>query len=488
MGIKKLLTTLALGAVIAVPLSTGIMGDTIPAQASSCGLLCDGTGQGNNDGTQPPTGGGSNQNGNGGNGGGSGGGGGSGDVVDDGSTWQIYYSKSWTSTCSVRSDGAKPVRLKLAYKQIYKNTALKEKPDQYTWKYEGYFPMSGAKPHSWSRFAFQYEKCLYASAYVTKTLTCNINASVSLNMRAPEKKVLMQRTGKTGYKENSASYENCKKSVGDVMAGMTPERYGFYDTYTWKRAQQMTIKVPVTKNEYTGSYDKLKVEGVSPAYNTSPRLGMTLSLDCKNDYSIPGIMLAKFWSESACEGNKVTSYVCSAPNVMVNVADTGKSARMKSVKNGQTLELLNDGKARLIKFDQKITGNNIKINSYQHRYLRSGSPWDSSMSLNKNLVELSKTTTGKSIWKNSGETAWATGKGGNIYLTSIQASNPGSSTKLTHEVKWTGTKTIESVRIDSINAETGKINLKPVTIKVPTSGSCSQTVNLKYIRTIGDAQ
>lgn len=485
MGIRKLITTFALAATLAVPLSTGLIGDTDQANAASCGMLCDGTGQDNSSGQNPPTGGGNGNNSNGGGGSNGGGNGNGSGVVDDGSTWRIHYSKLYVADkCTVRSDGAKPVRLKIAYKEIYKNTDGQKQPsDGYQWKYEGYYPHAGV--HGWSRFAHQYSKCLYGSAYVTKTLTCNINASVSLNMRAPKAQTLMERTGKTGYKEGSANYEKCKSSIGNVKAGITPTNYGFYNTYTWKRAQTLTVKIPVTKNEYTGSYDKLKVEGVSPAYNTTPRLGMTLSLDCKNAYKIPGVMLSKYWTETACEGSFPDSYVCSTPDVQVNIADTGKAARMKSVKNGSTLELLNDGKARLIQFNPSISGKNIKVKSYQHRYTRSGSPWDSSMSINKNLVELSKSTTGKSIWKNSGESAWTSGKGGKIYLSSIQASNPGSSTKLTHEVKWTGTKTIQSVRIDSINAETGAINLKPVTITVPTSGTCSSNVNLKYLRVVG---
>lgn len=473
--IKKLITSIALAGALLVPTLTMNAPD---AQAAGCGAmnLCDETGSpsapskpspGGNPPSKPkpskpPT-----------------------SDYYDGSNWKFVYSKLYVpDKCSVRGDGAKPVVLKIAYREIYKNTAEKTPPSTHAWKYEGFFPMSGAKPHSWSRYAHQSSTCLYGSAFVTKTVTCNISNSVSLNKIRPNAKTLKAVTKKTGFKEGSKNYNSCLSSVGGVSVSVPVTEYGTYSTSTWKRAQTMTVKLPVTANQYTGTFDKMEVVNVSPAFNTAPRKGMTGSLDCKNGWKSPAIAQPKYWTDEGCEGNYATSYRCDAPGVKVDVSNTGKARSMKTMNSG-ILELLNDGKPRLIDFNQKISGANIKINSTSSRFTRSGSPWDSSLSLNKNLLEISNTAKGNSIWKDSGSTAWVSGNRGDIYLSSIQASNPGSHTKLTHELKWTGTKKQSSVKIVEINADTGSVITQGTTVTVPTSGSCSQSVNLKYLRVVG---
>ncbi|RKS20784.1 hypothetical protein DFO58_1321 [Arthrobacter sp. AG1021] len=247
----------------------------------------------------------------------------------------------------------------------------------------------------------------------------------------------------------------------------------------------MTIQVPVTRNEYTGTFDKLKVVGVSPAFNTAPRVGMTGSLDCKNGWKSPSLNAPSFWTDAGCEGSYQSSYVCKKPAVQVDVSDT-KARYWKSVPTNQTIQMMRDGERREVKFSQEISGKNITVKSIKTQFTRSGTSWDSSQKLNKNLLEM-RTTSGLGL-KNAGETGVQNGNVSSVFVMGYQASNPNGQTKIGQKLSWTGTKKVKSIKITSVDSDKGTVTTQSTTVTVPTSGECKQEIGLQYIRSIGDVQ
>jgi len=212
---------------------------------------------------------------------------------------------------------------------------------------------------------------------------------------------------------------------------------------------------------------------------------MTGSLDCKNGWSSPSLNAPSFWTDAGCEGNYQSSYVCKKPAVQVDVSDT-KARYWKSVPTNQTIQMMRDGERREVKFSQEISGKNITVKSIKTQFTRSGTPWDSSQKLNKNLLEM-RTTSGLGL-KNAGATGVQNGNVSSVFVMGYQASNPNGQTKIGQKLTWTGTKKVKSAKITSVDSDKGTVTTQSTTVVVPTSGECTQEIGLQYIRSIGDVQ
>lgn len=455
------------------------LGLASPAHASDCSgaVLCGDVGGGSSPaptppGPKPP-----------GSGGGGGGGGGSTTPVDP-YAWTVR-STAWTELCPVRNDGKKAKGTAYHYTKVFDYSSDENTPpdSKYNWTLRGSFPGKG---WAWERNINTGKTCLYPSRTYFKTVKCSIRYFVAVDKTAPDRKRLAEANKGTGYTENSKNYSACVNSAGRAQTQVPVDEYGFYSVKTWQRAQNARVEVAYTKDEWDGSMAAPKIVSLSPAYNTSPKQGMTGSLDCKNGWSSPGIMAKDYWTDENCVGNAVSSYVCSAPMVRVDASDVGKARMLRNVSGD--IQLMRDGKPRLVWFQQDARGNSITIQRYKNHFERTGTPWDFKLPVNKNLVELRSSSTSGGILKTATETGVKQGKGGQVWVSGYHASNPGGKTQLTHHLVWEGTKKVQSVSITEINPNDGTIITTPRTVIVPTSGSCSQSVGLQYIRSIGDAQ
>jgi hypothetical protein len=401
---------------------------------------------------------------------------------------QAALTKTWTqigsaSRCAVRDDGKAALQAVDTYGQYVLENVSGVNPGP-GWVSAGR-AMNGT--YYWTKTAMLSTACKYPPRVYYTTVMCSISQTVQANQVAPANKVLVTRTTGTGYAENAGSLSSCYGAYGSVSLNQPITEYGFYNIYTWQRIQAVKVEVAYTANEVTGAMPGPRIVGRSPAYNTSPYLAQTASLDCQNGFRTPGVNRTD-WTDTPCQGS---SYICARQPIQFDVGE-GTSVSMVSSASG-SMQLMRDGKARKVVFNQTPQGSSISVNAgrYKTTFYRDGlsTPWDSSKMWDKNLFDLSTSATGKSVLSqgNGTKSPTYTGKINNTWMTAIQAGTVGQPTKIRQELFWGGTRTIQSGTIASINANTGAVSWAPRMVTVPTSGICNQTASVDYIRAIGDS-
>ena len=350
----------------------------------------------------------------------------------------------------------------------------------------GYDGTVGNRIYKYEKDFIEKTTCLYPSMTVKKNIVCSISYTVEIDKVEPNAKTLGKETRNTNYRQGSKDYNACISSSGSVNASQGVSEYGYYKVLTYQKAQNAVAEIATTVNQWTGSYDKPKIVSLSPPYNTSPKVAMTASLDCRYGWKNPGVRYPEYWTDAGCMGDVANSYKCVVKPVQIDGAD-GTATKMRPLNTGDTLQVLRDGKNRKMTFNQTISSKNISVKTTHTRFLRTGTPWVAGRSPQLNTFELRLTPTGNSVIQTNGKgTANYSGIKNTVYATGYDASNPNGKTSITQEINFTGTRTIKSGRIVSINASKGTVSVDTFTTKVPTSGRCSQTVSLEYLRTIQD--
>lgn len=361
-------------------------------------------------------------------------------------------------------------------------------PEGIGWQWAGSF----SNGHHWKRLMYTGKKvCAYPALKAYATVECVIRHYVAIDMVQPQAKRVAVKSAPAGFTAGSSNYTACFNSGGDVGLGGHFKEYGYYRTSTWRQAQNVRVEYTIEKDTWTGAWPASKIVGWGPVRTTQAKVGMTASLHCTGPNK-PGIF-HKDWTEAPCQNTTGTpkkgQWMCVREPVRVDVAGPDASyLQMKTVASGSPLQLGNDGKPRLLQFQQKVVGGSITINKESSFVTRSGTPWDPMLSEDKNVLELRSSAFGSSLMKNATTTKTWNKNQGNVYVKGMAASNPGSKTTLIHHLDWTGIREIQTVEITSVNAETGAINTRNRTITVPTSGTCKQSVGLEFGRVIGDAR
>lgn len=468
------------------------------AQASGCGDVgsfgCE-TGA-------PPSGGGNN--GGGGNptpgpGGGSNGGGqtpGTGGSQPPRDPYGKVVRTMGSSGCAVRDDGRAAVGADNFYSKIFDYGADDVTPPGGSaggalglpWVYQAYIPGFG---FLWEAEIFVSKTCLYPPRTYLTTATCVISSTANVSMVAPQSKSLATKTTTSGYSQGSTNYNACINSNTRAGVGVALDEYGMYTSTAVSRAQIATVEVAYTANEATGEFPAPKIIALSAPFSMAPR-SATASVDCANGFRTPGVNRSD-WSENACSSanSNNPTFICRTPAVLVDVAEGNRARSMKAVGNGGSLQLMRDGKSRLVQFNQSVTGSSIKVDSIRTRFIRSenSTPWNSGGTYTKNLFELRSSEGGGSVLSRERGTSTPsyTFNRKDIFAVGYSASEFGAPTRITQAFHWKGTRTIRSATITSIDGRTGAITAVPTTRTVPTNGNCEQTVNLEYVRPIGDS-
>lgn len=415
-------------------------------------------------------------------------GGGGGNIGGGGGTQvpsNVWSKRTMGLTCPRRDDGKAALARDLFYQTQYTSNTHGKTPPAISWEF--YYSTSNGE-YFFKRDMFLYERCLYPPRSTFVTVTCSIRYYVEAQMVAPQARSVGQASAGTGYAEGSYNYSACYNSKGYANLAQPLKEYGFYNVNVWQRAASARVEVFTSPNEVTGVTPAPRIVSLSPAYTTSKRVTSTASIDCQNGFLTPGRMRAD-WSETPCQTTTNPTYTCQPQPILFDGAD-GTSERMMSFA-GNSTQFMRDGKVRKVVFNQSPVGATIKVNSYRTKFLRSAgsTPWDTSKMYNKNLFELSLTKTSKSILSEGQGTSspWEKGKVNTVFATGYAAGSVGAPTKITQQLEWTGTRTIRSGTITSINPNTGGVSYAPTMLTVPTVGLCAQTGTMEYIRAIGDA-
>lgn len=426
----------------------------------------------------------------GGGGSGGGGGGGGGDASLPSSTYSVYHD-GYNPACGVKRvwNGVRyidtyAVGYKLFYRSGYEigNTSP---------------PVPGASyiaPHPSGGLVWNVTRqvgmdCIYAVAHTTlEVITCSIQVDIRVSMLSPMvKHDPSVYVGNSVYPRGSKDINACRASANRYQFGIerAVTEYGYYQATGTERLVPMSIYTTTLTNPETGSQKVSKDIILGAERVTSPRLLTTFSLQCKNGFNTPGVM-SRDWTEQSCQGTGGgTSHKCNANPIQYDVAD-GTSTSMKTFSNNR-VQMLRDGKARKMNFDQYITGKNISVNSYKTHFVRNAgsTPWNTAKSYNNNLFELRKDIAGGSILtsKNGTSSPTYSGRINTLYASGYSASEVDAPTKIQQELNWSGTRTITSYKITSFN--NGGVQFTPITLKVPTSGVCTQEAVIDYVRAIG---
>lgn len=388
--------------------------------------------------------------------------------------------------CPARyGDGKAALAKDIYYQTQYTSNTSGRTPPDASWTF--YYSTPNGQ-YFFVRDVYLVEKCLYPPRSTFITVTCSIRYYVEAQMVAPQSRSVGQASAGTGYAEGSYNYAACYNSKGYANLTQPLKEYGFYNVNVWQRAATARVEVFTSPNEVTGVTPAPRIVSLSPAYTTSKRVTSTASIDCQNGFKSPGIMRSD-WSETPCQSTTNPSYTCQRQPVLFDGAD-GTAERMMSFA-GNSTQFMRDGKPRKVVFNQTPVGATIKVNSYSTRFAREAgsTPWDSSRPYTKNQFELRKTETGLSILtQGSGTLSSSTGGRLNtVFAVGYSAGMSGAPTKITQELSWAGTRTIQSGTIVSINPNTGGVSYAPRMETIPTSGLCKQTASMEYIRAIGDS-
>jgi hypothetical protein len=183
---------------------------------------------------------------------------------------------------------------------------------------------------------------------------------------------------------------------------------------------------------------------------------------------------------------------------------------------GTVVQSMRDGSDNELVWNQGVSGAGINVDpsKYSATFKRSAEsgPWDKSLSANNNLIQLDvKNAAGaretKALKSDGLTTRTFAGRVNTAYLLGFTASNQiekkdalgnvvkdkngqpvwiPQATDITQVLAWAGTRTMTSVVIVETDASNGIMTATPTTITVPTSGLCSQTASVVFIRAIGD--
>lgn len=391
--------------------------------------------------------------------------------------------------CKVRNDGKSALAKDVTYSKRFKEeTSVDGKHPGTGWYLYTKIPVAGDKfKYRWARDYVVNRKCLYPSRVYKKTIACPVSFHVEATQTKPRSRVLGTASANTGYKAGSRNYNTCISANANVSLQKEVNEYGFYKVFTHSRVENVTFEIAYTANGVTGAMDKPKGVSSSGIFATGKKQVMTGSLDCKNGWASPGISLpSSSYTAELCKNSSTNGFVCAAPNPLLDISESANGSKMKGFSG--SVKMMRDGAPRKITWNQSIKGKGVKVNSYKTQYQRSGTPWDSSMPVNQNLMEISTSAKGKSIWNSAGGTNWLPTNQKSVFVRAYTASNPASKTVLTQNLKWSGTKQIKSVTITSVNGKTGAVTTRSKTVNVPTGGTCSQSLGLEYVRAIGDVQ
>ncbi len=354
------------------------------------------------------------------------------------------------------------------------------------------FDINSAGQITWiGKVAKGPQECIYPTVNITRAdQTCSIYAQIQVRMTSPKRKDEPVVTAYTPYREGSKDWNSCASSRSRAFVASTSKaitEYGYYELHGKERYVNMNKKITSVTNPVTGAVTRTEEITLGTPY--TPRgwhLINTLSMDCKNGARTPGVM-QNDWTEAPCQGTgSGKSHVCKADPIQYDTSD-GTGTSMTSVGT-KKIQFLRDGKARKMVFNQSIVGPTVTVNSYKTKFLRSSdsTPWDSSKAYNKNLFSLTKDGSTNNILNAGNGTSSPTysGRANTVFAQGYYASEQNAPTKITQQINWTGTRTIQSVKIDGMSSN-GQIMLSKITVKVPTSGVCTNTGTIDYVRAIG---
>lgn len=349
------------------------------------------------------------------------------------------------------------------------------------------------------RTVFLHRDCLYPPRTYMTTAQCIISssASVSLVNTAPGNGatpgIITQATSMSGYPQGSMDYSACVNSSSRVDPHASLTVYGYYTATAVSQAQTAMVEVAYTPNDVTGIVPAPKIVSLSGVYNLTP-VSTSGSLECSGFYT-PGNKNADF-TETPCSGQNIpngASYTCVQDQPLFDSTVGAGSENLIPFPTTNSIQGLKDGNPKHIVFSQKPTGASITVNSYDTFYTRdaSSTPWKSGAGPQDNVFTLNTAKTGingHSIFTNFNGTRspFISGQADDVWATSIEAGSSSAPTLLTQVQQWSGTKTMNSVEITSIDVLSGKFTYTTKQIQVPTTGECKQTVAINYVRTIGD--
>lgn len=448
-----------------------------PQTGGGCGLACPTPGPAPN--PAPPGGGGSPP---GGGGGGGGGGGSTGYMVEwtDGSGCGVKVVDGKSYSASTRS----------TYKpQLLWNPGKNPPTFGKDWVLYSRAPDGGSY---WNgKMLVGSPTCVWPEVYVQRyQQICNISVKVQIGMVAPTRKTDPAVTGYTAYPRGSKDWNACAASRSNPYKVSTAKKinqYGYYEVYGNEENVLMNKKITTVYDERgRGAYTTEEITVGTPYSPRGWHLLNSLSVDCKNGAKMPGIMVSD-WSEQPCQGTKAwSSHVCKTSPIQYDTSD-GSGTSMRGIGTPK-VQFLRDGKARKMIFDQNIVGPNLKVNTYKTKFLRSAdsTPWNSSKSYNNNLFSLTRSGSDTNILSinNGTESPTYNGRINTVFASGYYASEQGAPTKITQQVNWTGIRTITSVQITGVSSD-GRILLSNITLQIPTSGICTNTGTIDYIRAIG---
>lgn len=438
-------------------------------------------------------------------GGGSGGGGGSNPDV------RIDRVIPDPGVCPYRTaDGKSAIGVDYQWATIYKYGTKDTPPDPYYyWGNPVYTPGYG---YLYSTEVLLGHSCLYPPMTYLTTHTCYISSTSTVSMLKPAGGNFkpVTRTNTSGYSQGSMDYNACMNSNSEVELGVAISEKGFYTSKAYSLAQIATIEVAYTPDGITGQIPAPKIVGLSGVFQTAPK-NATGSLHCLYGWESEGVDHGD-WTETPCSSQNSTnpSYVCSSDAVLYNGYNFGKTPEVQSMR---------DGSDNKLEFNQSIKGDSINVEKEWTTFNRSAdsSPWSSTLKENNNLVQLDVLTrNGTRLTKqfadhqglNRGlQSAKYDGILNTAFLLGFQASDKtpligkngievkdskgepvwiDQPTKITQVVDWAGTRTMQSAIITSIDTRNGVMKATPITVTVPTTGTCSQTASITFIRAIGD--
>lgn len=362
-------------------------------------------------------------------------------------------------------------------------------PNSGGWKLIGVLP-SGIQGHPlghiWSSPELIGWDCKWSPQYIDRPDTCHVSFEVSLRKTAPNSKVVGGATRGTGYTPGSSNLSACRNSSANVSASVDVKEYGFYRTYTRQKYQRVVVRYYLTADGATGAKPADRIVGWDGVRTSAWYEGMNASLDCKNGWKNPGVSQPQYWTDANCMNLAGNFPQCTTPNPTINISENGRGSSKKSAKS--TVQLDNDGVSRALTFNQRVTGSGVKVNSYSTKFTRSGSPWYNHLDKGKNLVELESSQNGATIMQTHNSSKKFSGNRDTIWVSGYSASGPGASMKVSQVLDWTGTRKMTSVRVTGFNPATGAIITKPISVNVPTSGACTQTASLQFLRSVGDSR
>lgn len=397
--------------------------------------------------------------------------------------FSIWNPLDASGFCPTRDDGKDAYGYYLYFTRLHHNWEHNYPPDDSGWYYNGFIRAGSHGFHAFEKLVMTGgPNCLYPPRTRIDTVPCYISTTIQLNQLAPTSRTVATKTRDSGYTAGSSDYSACVNSNSRVSFGSGLPEYGYYEIGNSSWIQNVSVEVALGVDPMLGYVPAPKIIGWAPAYNTGYRASSTASLHCSTGFESPGVWRSD-WTDKPCIN---VSYMCPTVDPKVEASDVGVTSSMKSFKG--SIEMMRDGKTRELRFGLgKIHGSNLTVLTEKTRFLRAGTPWDNSKTYNKNLFELNTSDKSGSMlaYENGSATAWKSGKINSAFTRSYYASEYGDPTRITQEVFWTGTVLVRSGVVNSVDPVTGGIDYTPHYISVPTSGLCSQTASINYVRAIG---